>query len=98
MTWITKDQAGNIIGKDREKPKAAEGTVIEWDDTPYEDIVLHQQYDEIRVKSYPTTGDQLDALWKIINALVLLPGVTIPDDAQAIMDQVNQVKQDNPKE
>lgn len=44
----------------------------------------------LRAKAYPQPGEQLDALWKIVNALI--EGQEIPADALAVRDAVAQVK------
>lgn len=49
----------------------------------------------LRVKAYPTVGDQLDAIWKIVNAL--LTGDEPTADAIAVRDAVAAVKVKYPK-
>lgn len=44
----------------------------------------------LREKAYPAAGDQLDALWKIVDAL--MSGSAPPADALAIRDKVAAVK------
>jgi hypothetical protein len=44
----------------------------------------------LRAKAYPPVGDQLDAIWKILNAL--LTGDEPPADAIAVRDQIAAVK------
>jgi hypothetical protein len=44
----------------------------------------------LRQKAYPSTGDQLDAIWKIVNAL--LAGGIPPDDALKVRDEIAAVK------
>jgi hypothetical protein len=44
----------------------------------------------LRAKAYPSTGEQLDAVWKILNALV--DGTVPPQDALKVRDAVAAVK------
>lgn len=45
----------------------------------------------LRAASYPSIGDQLDALWKLYNALAT--GTPTPADALAVRDAVAAVKE-----
>ena len=47
-----------------------------------------------RAAAYPAITDQLDAMWKILHAN---PNLLAPTDAQAISDQIQQVKALYPK-
>ncbi|WP_374556591.1 hypothetical protein [Aquitalea pelogenes] len=49
-------------------------------------------YDGRRAAAYPDMGDQLDAIWKVLELLPVLP----PDTA-AMLQQIQQVKADYPK-
>lgn len=53
-------------------------------------IVHNPDPGSMREKAYPSSGDQLDAMWKIVNAL--LTGGVPPDDALAVRDAVQAVK------
>lgn len=44
----------------------------------------------LRKLQYPSTGDQLDAMWKIVDALLV--GDEPPADALAVRDAVAAVK------
>jgi len=44
----------------------------------------------LRAKAYPSTGDQLDAIWKIVNAL--LANEAPAADALLVRDAVQAVK------
>ena len=44
----------------------------------------------MREKAYPAIGDQLDALWKIVEALI--KGEDAPADALKVRDAVQAVK------
>lgn len=47
-----------------------------------------------RQAEYPSVGEQLDALWKVIAGM---PPGQIPAEAQAVLDKVNAVKAKHPK-
>lgn len=51
--------------------------------------------DEARRREYPGTGEQLDALWKLVDAL--LAQSPPPADAMAVRDAVRDVKARHPK-
>lgn len=53
-------------------------------------------YDVLRRSDYPTIGDQLDALWKVINQM-RLDGLNIPQDADDLLGQILAVKKKYPK-
>jgi hypothetical protein len=55
----------------------------------------HVDYREARIKAYPTAGEQLDAQWKIIAAL--MDGKPAPADALAVKAAVDAVKRRHPK-
>lgn len=44
----------------------------------------------LRAKAYPSTGEQLDAIWKILNAM--LAGTASPADALQVRDKITAVK------
>lgn len=46
----------------------------------------------LRAAAYPSKGDQLDALWKIVDALLDLLSEPAPADAMAVRAQVKAVK------
>jgi len=45
-----------------------------------------------RLESYPPIGDQLDAIWKALATIEILPEPT-----QEVLNKIIQVKEDNPK-
>jgi hypothetical protein len=53
-------------------------------------IVHNPDPGPMRQKAYPSTGDQIDAIWKIVDAL--LNGKAAPDDALKVRDAVKKVK------
>ena len=53
-------------------------------------IVHNPDPGPLREKAYPSIGDQLDAIWKIVNAL--LTGDEPPADAIQVRDAVQAVK------
>ena len=61
----------------------------------YGDTVLKLVHDPdprpVRAQAYPNQGDQLDALWKIVDAL--LNRQTPPVEALAVYAQVKAVKE-----
>lgn len=50
---------------------------------------------DVRGRNYPEVGEQLDAMWKIINALVA--GQVIPEDAKSVQQAILNVKTSIPK-
>jgi len=48
-----------------------------------------------RRSEYPPFGDQLDAAWKIIEALI--NNKPIPADAKAVLEQIKEIKARYPK-
>lgn len=48
-----------------------------------------------RQAAYPDTGEQLDALWKIVDALINRQ--PLPAEALAVRDQIAQIKARYPK-
>lgn len=55
-------------------------------------IEIAPSYDQLRAREYPTLGDQLDALWKLL-------GPTAPkgSDAAQVFQAIQNVKQRHPK-
>ena len=53
-------------------------------------IVHNPDVGPLRAKAYPSTGEQLDAMWKIVNAL--LDGTAPPADALKVRSAVLAVK------
>lgn len=49
-----------------------------------------------RRREYPDIGEQLDALWKIINQL-RLEGVNIPQDGDDMLGRILTIKKKHPK-
>lgn len=49
---------------------------------------------EVRAAAYPSVGDQLDAIWKILGAIPLQS--QFPEEACAVMLRVQAVKKENP--
>src|SRR5678809_609768 len=50
-------------------------------------------YQAFRAQAYPPIGDQLDAIWKIIQAN---PDIVIPVDSAPVLTQINDVKAEFP--
>ena len=57
--------------------------------------VAREKYRDERAANYPTVGEQLDALWKMVDALVL--NRAIPEEAIAVRDAVASTKKQFPK-
>ena len=53
-------------------------------------------YARARVTEYPSVGDQLDALWKIVTAMQAM--ADIPAEAGAVMQIIQDVKHKHPKQ
>lgn len=54
-----------------------------------------EQYKLDRRRAYPLSGDQLDMIWKAIDAMN--GGRAVPADALQMLADIKQVKADNPK-
>lgn len=67
-----------------------------WDKVSGQWLPLVRPYDEARRLSYPPVGDQLDAIWKVINQL-RLNGTPLPQDGDNMLNAILQVKNDIPK-
>lgn len=50
-------------------------------------------YRDFRAMEYPTVGDQLDAIWKLVSKLGIPPG----DDAGRLLERIKAVKEAHPK-
>ena len=61
-------------------------------------LQVKRGYVESRVRTYPSVQDQLDAIWKILKELIDTHGVEMPEDAVAVLWQIQQIKQTYPKE
>jgi len=57
-----------------------------------ESEVRSRTYKKNREREYPEIGDQLDAIWRYLSNGILDP------QAQAMMDQINEVKGNYPKQ
>lgn len=58
-------------------------------------IVHNPDPGPLRQRAYPAAGDQLDALWKIVEALVA--GKTAPAEALQVKAAIDAVKAKYPK-
>lgn len=59
-------------------------------------VINHQgDYRAQRIRRYPRVEDQLDAIWKIL-AHLAAAGVDLGPEG-AMLDQIQEVKQRNPK-
>lgn len=58
------------------------------------DYLTNEKYKDDRRVEYPSIGDQLDAVWKIVNALIA--GTAAPADAIAVHDAIATVKNKYP--
>jgi len=56
-------------------------------------LTHRKDYAEARREAYPPLGDQLDALWKALDA----SGQALPPEAQQVLDYVKSVKRRFPK-
>lgn len=55
------------------------------------------RYRKKRVAAYPTTGDQLDVLWKVVAKLVTADKDLVPDEAKAMLAKIVDIKETHPK-
>lgn len=56
----------------------------------------HEDYRPLRATAYPPIGDQLDAIYKLAQALAV-QGFVIPAEVQAWIDKCKKVKATYPK-
>lgn len=67
--------------------------------SPPEGYTVPQDYARLRLTTYPPRDDQLDALWKLVDALAAAsPRAVLPADALAIRDRIAAAKSRYPKE
>lgn len=59
-------------------------------------VVVQQNYSDIRKASYPATGEQLDAVFKLAKAL-RDAGIELPADTLAWIEQCQSIKDQYPK-
>lgn len=57
-------------------------------------IKHESDYVERRAKEYPSIGDQLDAIWKLVAGL---PKRDVPPETQQMLNRIDGVKQRLPK-
>jgi hypothetical protein len=57
-----------------------------------------RHYAEARRKFYPEVPDQLDAIWKAIEAIGAQAGVDFPQDVTDQLEKIRNVKAKCPKE
>lgn len=74
------DESAGTVSLDNEKLPEIENRII----------------NKKRQKDYPKIGDQLDAIWKILNQL-RLDGVQLPQDGDDMLGKILKVKKDYPK-
>ena len=56
--------------------------------------IVRPAYDELRLEAYPAVGDQLDAIWKVLNALLQAnPAVAIPASAREVIEHIALIKE-----
>jgi hypothetical protein len=58
-------------------------------------IEVNEDYRKLRARSYPSVGEQLDAIWKIL--LALEEGCPAPQDALDVRSRILSVKRGAPK-
>lgn len=97
--YILKDAAGKITQRgtcaDEDEIPRNQGTsfeVVEAADPRRPTQHPEPGYKDYRMMDYPSVGDQLDALWKIVEAAGLLSR-----DKSGIFDRVQAVKKNYPK-
>lgn len=56
-------------------------------------ITHTRNYREARCSEYPAIGDQLDAIWKALDA----SGIRLPPETVAVLDSIRSVKKRFPK-
>ena len=86
---LTKVVNGVTVPLTAEEEKAI---LAEWDANAIASAAI--AYKSSREQAYPTPGDQLDAIWKLVQAN---PAIVIPLDVQPVIDQINLVKAEYPK-
>lgn len=68
--------------------------IIEEDDTRGPKVVTRDGYEDFRRMEYPTFGDQLDAMWKALEAMGALEKAP---EAKAMFEKIKAVKNRRPK-
>jgi len=58
-------------------------------------IEHNEDYRKLRARTYPSVGEQLDAIWKILAALQA--GAPIPPEAEELRARIQAVKRGAPK-
>lgn len=58
-------------------------------------VKIDQDYARLRAGAYASTGEQLGAAAKIMKAVIT--GEPVPDDALAVLEQIDAVKAKYPK-
>lgn len=110
MTVYVFRENGKICGYSNRRQNSLQSEVIEdsghkgFNKADYDEFqdFLNKEGDYLpdyairRGSEYPKYGDQLDAIWKFINAYKDA-GNPIPKDVQDQIDSVNQVKANHPK-
>jgi hypothetical protein len=61
-------------------------------------IQHHRPYRVARKHHYPSTGDQLDAIWKAIETIGEQAGIDFPQDVVDQLEKIRKVKAKCPKE
>lgn len=74
------------------RPDEKQAAAIE---TEYQAYLAANAYQADRAEEYPPLGDQLDAIWKIVQAINA--GDSMPADALAVMAAVQAIKDKYPK-
>jgi hypothetical protein len=69
--------------------------IVEEDDPRWPTVPVRDGYQDLRRMDYPTFGDQLDAIWDVLNSAGLLAN---NPRAKAVYDRVKAVKTRYPKE
>ena len=77
-----------------EVPAPPDDARCKWDGSDW--LPFSPPYDEARRAAYPPLGDQLDAMWKIVNQL-RLGGENLPQPGDDMLNAILAVKAANPK-
>lgn len=59
-------------------------------------VDIYPDYQRLRATQYPPIGNQLDALWKLMDVLVT-SGRIVDPDMESMLEQVKLVKSTYPK-
>lgn len=98
--FVTHVKDGKIVSLDWQHPRVEKPNEIEIEAIKTEYITFKSQnlYKEKRASDYPSLGDQLDAIWKLLGSFQRGEGLTEEQqEGLSVLDSVIAVKAKYPK-